>query len=66
MHLAYVERFLPLSATRDVNHLMYRVTRLTQNDRQRAAVIPVESIIGSVHLLISDLSALGDSKGLTD
>jgi hypothetical protein len=30
---------------------MYRVTRLTQNDRRRAAVIPVESIIGSVHLL---------------
>lgn len=50
-HLVYAEWFSPLSARRDTNHLMYKVTRLTHCGRRRAAVIPVESIIGSVHLL---------------
>ncbi|KAH9027968.1 hypothetical protein EDB85DRAFT_2074700 [Lactarius pseudohatsudake] len=50
-HFAYVEWFSPLSATRDINHLMYKVTRLMHGGRRRAAVIPVQSIIGSVHLL---------------
>jgi hypothetical protein len=49
-HLAYVEWFSPLSA-RDPNHLMYRVNRLMQSGQRRAAVILVDSIIGSVHLL---------------
>ncbi|KAH9049564.1 hypothetical protein EDB84DRAFT_1585594 [Lactarius hengduanensis] len=50
-HFAYVEWFSPLSATRDINHLMYKVTRLMHGGRRHAAVIPVQSIIGSVHLL---------------
>ncbi|KAH9015641.1 hypothetical protein EDB84DRAFT_1590195 [Lactarius hengduanensis] len=41
-HFAYVEWFSTLSATRDVKNLI---------GRRRAAVIPVQSIIGSVHLL---------------
>jgi hypothetical protein len=50
-HLAYAEWFSPLSATRDTNHQMYRVTRLMHDNKRRATVIPVESILGSVHLL---------------
>ncbi|KAH9168125.1 hypothetical protein EDB89DRAFT_1889949 [Lactarius sanguifluus] len=50
-HFAYVEWFSTLSATRDVKNLMYKVTRLMHCGRRRAAVIPVQSIIGSVHLL---------------
>ena len=50
-HLVYVEWFSPLSATWDVNHQMYRVTRLMHGGQRRATVIPVESILGSVHLL---------------
>lgn len=30
---------------------MYKVSRLTHGGRRRAAVIPVDSIIGSVHLI---------------
>ncbi|KAH9030534.1 hypothetical protein EDB85DRAFT_2074297 [Lactarius pseudohatsudake] len=50
-HLAYVEWFSPLSPTPDVNHLMYKVSRLMDGGRRSAAVIPVGSIIGSVHLI---------------
>ncbi|KAH8976821.1 hypothetical protein EDB92DRAFT_2012952 [Lactarius akahatsu] len=50
-HLAYVEWFSPLSPTPDINHLMYKVSRLMDGGRRRAAVIPVGSIIGSVHLI---------------
>ncbi|KAI9432661.1 hypothetical protein H4582DRAFT_1820803, partial [Lactarius indigo] len=50
-HLAYVEWFSPLSPTPDINHLMYKVSRLTDGCHRRAAVIPVDSIIGSVHLI---------------
>jgi hypothetical protein len=49
-HLAYVEWFSPLSATRDNNHLMYKVSRLMQNGSRCASVIPVDSILSSVHL----------------
>ena len=49
-HLAYIEWFSPLSATPDPNHLMYRVSRLMHGGHHRAAIIPVESIICSVHL----------------
>ncbi|KAF8257398.1 hypothetical protein EI94DRAFT_1774481 [Lactarius quietus] len=50
IHLAYVEWFSPLSTTWDPNHQLHRVTRLMHGGRQRAMVIPVESILGSVHL----------------
>ncbi|KAH9018751.1 hypothetical protein EDB85DRAFT_2154249 [Lactarius pseudohatsudake] len=50
-HLAYVEWFSPLSPTPDVNHLMYKVSRLMDGGRRSAAVIPVGSIIGSVRLI---------------
>lgn len=49
-HLAYVEWFSPIPAIRDPNSLLYRVSRLTYNGRRRASVIPVDSILCSVHL----------------
>ncbi|KAI9454588.1 hypothetical protein BJY52DRAFT_1205245 [Lactarius psammicola] len=50
-HLAYVEWFSPLSPTPDINHLMYKVSRSMHGGRRRATVIPIDSIIGSVHLI---------------
>jgi hypothetical protein len=53
MHLAYVEWFSPLLASPDINNRMYKVTKLvhTNHDSRRSvAVIPVESILCSVHL----------------
>jgi hypothetical protein len=50
-HLAYVEWFSPLFPTPDANHLMYKVSRLTPGGHRRATVIPVDSIMCSVHLL---------------
>ena len=49
-HLAYVEWFTPLPATRDpVNH-MYKVSRMFQNSERHTSIIPVETILCSVHL----------------
>ena len=50
-HLAYVEWFSPLSATLDSNSSMYKISRLIHHGRQHAAIIPVERIRCSVHLL---------------
>ncbi|KAH9061973.1 hypothetical protein EDB87DRAFT_391109 [Lactarius vividus] len=50
-YLAYVEWFSPLSATPDNNNLMYKVSRLIHQDRRRAAIVPIEGILCSVHLL---------------
>ena len=50
-HLAYVEWFSPLSAICDSDHLMYKVTQSTHNGGLSAAIIPVESILCSVHLI---------------
>ncbi len=50
-HLAYAEWFSPLLATQDTNHQMYRVTRVMHSGQRCAKVIPVESILGSIHLL---------------
>ncbi|KAH8976730.1 hypothetical protein EDB92DRAFT_1810600 [Lactarius akahatsu] len=49
-HLAYVEWFSPIPTTPDSNDL-YKVSRLTQNGRHLASVIPVDSLFSSVHLL---------------
>ena len=49
-YLAYVEWFSPIPATRGSSHQLYKVTRLTQNGRRCASIIPVKSIIRSVHL----------------
>jgi hypothetical protein len=49
-HLAYVEWFSPLSALPDVNNHMYKVARLHKDGRRCGAVIPVNSILCSVHL----------------
>src|ERR1700677_1746562 len=49
-HLAYVEWFSPIPVTPGSNHGLYRVNRLTHNGRRRASIIPVESILRSVHL----------------
>ena len=53
MYLAYVEWFSPLSASPDVNNRMYKVTRLVHKNhdsRRSVAIVPVESIVCSVHL----------------
>ena len=50
-HLAYIEWFSPLSATPDNNSCMYKVSRLVHHGHRHAAIIPVERIICSVHLL---------------
>lgn len=50
-HLAYVEWFSPLSPSPDTNHLMYKVSRLTLGGHRRATIIPVDSIISSIHLI---------------
>ena len=49
-HLAYVEWFSPIPTTPDTNHQMYRVTRLVHNGRRQASIIPVHSILSSIHL----------------
>ncbi|KAN0103742.1 hypothetical protein V8E52_011679, partial [Russula decolorans] len=52
-HLAYVEWFSPLSASPDVNNCMYKVTKLVHKNcdsRQSVAIIPIESILCSIHL----------------
>ena len=49
-HLAYVQWFSPIPTTPDPVHQMYKVSRLTQNDPRHAGIVPVESILCSVHL----------------
>ncbi|KAI9450893.1 hypothetical protein BJY52DRAFT_1125614 [Lactarius psammicola] len=49
-HLAYVEWFSPIPTTSDSNNLLHRVSRLSQNGRRLASIIPVDSILSSVHL----------------
>jgi hypothetical protein len=49
-HLAYVEWFSNIPASPDPNHLMYKVSRLLRNGRRHASIIPVDTILGSVHL----------------
>jgi hypothetical protein len=50
-YLAYVEWFSALSTTLDLQHMMHKVTRLTQHGHWSAGVIPADSIIGSTHLI---------------
>ncbi|KAF8271640.1 hypothetical protein EI94DRAFT_1538505, partial [Lactarius quietus] len=50
-HLAYAEWFSPFAAARDPNHQLHRVLRSMHCGKRHATVIPVESILGSVHLL---------------
>ncbi|KAF8271908.1 hypothetical protein EI94DRAFT_1567196, partial [Lactarius quietus] len=50
-HLAYAEWFSPFAAARDPNHQLHRVSRSMHCGKWRATVIPVESILRSVHLL---------------
>ena len=50
-YLAYIEWFSPLSAARNADHLMYRVTQSTRNGSWSAEIIPVGSILCSVHLI---------------
>ena len=50
-HLAYVKWFSPIPVARGFNHDLYKVTRLTQNGRRRVSIIPIASIIRSIHLL---------------
>jgi hypothetical protein len=49
-HLAYVEWFTPIPTTPDSNSGLYKVSRLLRNGRRVASVIPVDTIISSVHL----------------
>ncbi|KAF8263176.1 hypothetical protein EI94DRAFT_1878699 [Lactarius quietus] len=50
-HLTYVEWFSPLSSTPDENSLLYRVSRLIHRGCWCSAIIPVERIMCSIHLL---------------
>jgi hypothetical protein len=50
-HLAYVEWFSSLPATPEAKHSMYKISRLLHNGQRVASIIPVESIIGSVHVI---------------
>ena len=50
-HLAYVEWFTPLPVTPDPKHGMYRVSRQVENGSRSASIIPVESIVRSIHLI---------------
>ncbi|KAF8270896.1 hypothetical protein EI94DRAFT_1770660 [Lactarius quietus] len=49
-HLAYVKWFSPIPTSLDSNSKLYRVSRLTRRGRRIASVIPVDSIISSIHL----------------
>ena len=50
-HLAYVEWFSALSNTPDPWHMLHKVSRLTQHGCWCASIVPVDSILGSVHLI---------------
>jgi hypothetical protein len=50
-HLAYVEWFTPLPVVPEPKHLMYKVSRMMSHGRRCADIIPVESILCSVHLI---------------
>ncbi|KAI9432280.1 hypothetical protein H4582DRAFT_2113196 [Lactarius indigo] len=49
-HLAYVEWFSTIPTMPDANHLMYRVSRSMHNGHRHASIIPVSSIVSSIHL----------------
>jgi hypothetical protein len=49
-HLAYVEWFSPPSVTRDSSHGLYKVSRVFRGGERQASVIPVSSIVSSIHL----------------
>ena len=49
-YLVYVEWFTPLPATPDPKHGMYKVSRLPPGRSQHVEIIPVDAILGSVHL----------------
>ena len=50
-YLAYVEWFTPLPSTPDPKHLMYRVSRSTQNGCRNVSIIQVDQILCNVHLI---------------
>ena len=49
-HLAYVEWFTPIPTAPEHDSGLYKVSRMVRNGRHVASVIPVESILYSVHL----------------
>ncbi|KAF8489264.1 hypothetical protein F5888DRAFT_1622210, partial [Russula emetica] len=48
---AYVEWFSPVPAVREPQHLMFKVSRSIQGGRRSASIIPVDSIVRSIHLI---------------
>ncbi|KAI0059312.1 hypothetical protein BV25DRAFT_1908757 [Artomyces pyxidatus] len=50
-HLAYVEWFTAFSSKPEDHHGLYKISRAYRGDRRHCAVIPVDSIYRSVHLL---------------
>ncbi|KAF8258427.1 hypothetical protein EI94DRAFT_1912347 [Lactarius quietus] len=49
-HLVYVEWFSPIPTTPDRDSNLYKVSRLARNGRRITSVVPVDSILSSVHL----------------
>ena len=49
-HLAYVEWFTPIPTAPEGDSGLYKISRMVRNGRRIASVIPVESILYSVHL----------------
>jgi hypothetical protein len=49
-HLAYVELFSSFGSVPDPNHGMYKVTRVLDGGQPLALIIPVTSVLRSVHL----------------
>jgi len=50
-HLAYIEWFSQPSAMQNSSHGLYKVSYLMKDGSQQASIIPLSSVISSIHLL---------------
>jgi hypothetical protein len=49
-HFAYIEWFTPFQLASDLNHKMYKVSRMICHGQRVASIIPLSHIQGSIHL----------------